>query len=169
MTIDVTQLGFSLLPDFISVEEETMLLTHIETNKVNKSGMNRNSIKRYGSSGPYRGNLISTVIPDHFLFLLDRLVEKARVPVKPNSVAVNEYLAGQMITPHIDSNSSGDVITVLSLMSDATMVFQNAGIKESVELPARSISQMSGEIRYKWQHSIKPVASKRYSIVFRHG
>ena len=169
MKIDVMKLGFSIIPDFISVEEEQMLFPHIDTKKVNKSGKNRNSIRRYGSSGPYRGNLISATIPDHFTFLLDRLVEQKLVPVRPNSVAVNEYLAGQMITPHIDSNSSGDVITVLSLMSDATMIFQLSPFKESVLLPARSISQMSGEIRYKWQHSIKPVESQRYSIVFRHG
>lgn len=57
--------------------------------------------------------------------------------------------------------------TILSLMNEATMVFEKGKTKHSLVLPARSLVQMKDEIREQWLHSILPVKNTRYSIVFR--
>ena len=97
----------------------------------------------------------------------DRLYNDGYVSVKPDSVSINEYLTGQEITYHIDSKESGSVISVLSLLSPATMLFKNKHKTFNVEVLPRMLSQMSGEIRNLWQHAISPVKDTRYSIVFR--
>lgn len=132
-----------------------------------KKTKSRNSIKRFGSDAPYKTNMISDTIPDHFGFLANRLVEKKLLNTVPISVTVNEYLPGQGITAHIDSKTSGPIITILSLLSDATMIFQRRKEKHIIEIPARSIIQMRNEIRDLWTHAILPVKELRYSIVFR--
>lgn len=89
------------------------------------------------------------------------------LPQRPDSITINEYHKGQSISPHVDSKSSGEVISVLSILSEATMVFRKGVSKETVLLNPRSLVQMRGEIRNLWEHSIEPVKSTRYSIVFR--
>ena len=161
--MDLSKIGMSLITDFVSVEEEIVLLQNIEKkNKKNTKG--RNSIKRYGSSLPYPGNIVSKEIPEFLKFLIARLPD-----INPNSVTVNEYLEGQKIPFHIDSPGSGPIIASLSLMNPAAMVFKLDDQEESVSLPARSLIKIQGEARQKWKHSIRPVTQTRYSIVFRHG
>lgn len=163
----IEEKGLNLVLDFISEEEEKILAEKVQKTPKRKT-TSRNSIQRFGSSAPYRSNIISTEIPQHFDYLLDRLVEKNLLLVRPDSVSVNEYQAGQVITPHIDSKSSGPVVSVLSLLSEATMVLSRKGHQsEKVLLPPRSLVQISGEIRNIWKHSIEPVKSLRYSVVFR--
>lgn len=169
MASDLTEKGLTLAKGFIDEREELALLKQIGGGGEKKNTRQRNSIRRYGSVLPYRGNMMSAQIPEHFHFLLDRLVEKGFLDVRPDSVTVNEYMAGQTITPHIDSKSSGEVVSVLSLLSDAVMLFTNGREAVEVPLPPRSLVQMRGEVRHVWQHSIRPVARTRYSVVFRLG
>ncbi len=164
----LNELGFTIIEDFITIEEELMLMQHIKPSPV-RSTLARNSIQRFGSSVPYKGNIISKEIPNHFIFLIDRLMERNLLPVRPDSVSINEYLPNQSISPHIDSQSSGEIISVLSLLSPATMVFSKGKEQMECNLLPRGLSQMKGVIRKEWMHSIKPVKDKRYSIVFRCG
>lgn len=166
--IDYNSLGLSILDDFITKEEESFILSHIEECPA-RSHKHRNSIKRYGSDLPYRSNMISAVIPDHLDIIGEKIFHSAILKSKPNSISINEYLPSQQITPHIDSPSSGDVIVVLSLLSEATMKFSFKEKSFSVQLNPRSLVVMKNEIRKKWMHSILPVENKRYSIVFRCG
>lgn len=154
--------GFSIIRDFISQEEEIHLLEYLY-NAPRKNTKSRNNIQRFGSSLPYKSNMISNEIPKHFNFLLDRIMDNNILDV----ITVNQYLKGQFISPHIDSKTSGSVITILSLLSDVNMIFTLNKQKESVEFPARSLVQLKNDIRNIWQHSIEPVKSTRYSIVFR--
>lgn len=161
-----------MILDFITPEEEANLLQNIQISGSNKKNTkSRNSIRRFGSSDPYKANVLSPHVPEYFNFLLDRLVDKKFVDIRPNSVTINEYMEGQEITAHIDSKTSGEIISVLSLLSDATMGFCRPRRQEKhlVELPNRSLVQMRGVIRHDWQHFILPVKAKRYSIVFRLG
>ena len=159
----------TLVPDFITPDEEKALLATFVAGVVKRT-KGRNSIRRFGSNVPYKGNMVDATVPEPFAFLLDRLVEQGLLKSRPDSVTVNEYLVGQEITPHIDSVTSGEVISVLSLMSDATMYFdRHKHGRHAVHLPARSLVQMRGEIRHDWQHSIAPVKQKRFSMVFRCG
>ena len=161
-------IGLKLILNFITEEEEKTLVEKFPkfTQKTTKG---RNSIQRFGSDLPYKSNIVSKKIPEHLIFLSDRIMEQNLLDVAPNSISINEYCIGQSITPHIDSKTSGKIITILSLLSDATMVFEKNKINQSLVLPARSLVQMSGEIRNEWMHSIKPVENFRYSIVFRCG
>lgn len=162
-------IGLSLIENFISIEEEEFILSKLNKKSNVKKNNNRNSIERYGSSKPYNSNMISNTIPEHFLFLFDRLVDKQYLSEKPNHISINEYLKGQEIAAHIDSKNSGEIISVLSLMNHAIMVFSKKGLKHKVLLPSRSLVQMRDEIRNDWMHAIEPVVDVRYSLVFRKG
>jgi alkylated DNA repair dioxygenase AlkB len=167
--LDYAALGLTLNLAFITPEEEAALIPHVKAAAPDKQRKVpvRNSIRRYGSREPYFDNLVSEVIPEYFFRLCRRLFEHKLVDALPDSVTVNEYYAGQTITPHIDHVDAGPVITILSLASPATMRFSLSGQNFDVELPARSLVQMRNQIRYNWQHEILPVPDLRYSLVFR--
>jgi alkylated DNA repair dioxygenase AlkB len=166
--IDHQQLGLSIIDDFISIEEESSILNIIDDKKDRVAKQKeRNSIKRYGSNVPYPANIVSKTIPDYLENINLKIFESGLIKQKPDSISINEYLKGQEIKPHIDSMTSGEVIIVLSLLSNAIMKFNKKNEFFLVELKARSLVVMRNEIRYKWMHSIFPVENKRYSIVFR--
>lgn len=163
----------TVIEDFISPEEEESLLIDlvagIPTGTKRQKNCVRNVVQRWGSSVPYRNDILGAVIPKHFQFLLDRLVAQKLVGLRPDSVTMNQYLTQQAILAHIDLPEGGEVITVLSLQSPATMLFRYRQTERmfSVPLPPRSLVQMRDEIRYNWTHEILPVADTRYSLVFR--
>lgn len=162
-----------LIEDFISPDEERDLVAIIELGipdvSRRKTGGARNVIQRWGSSIPYRNDIVSDVIPAHFQVLINRLVAQQLVTTAPDSVTLNQYLKKQAIFAHVDAIDGGEVITVLSLKSPAVMQFrhQHTGHMFTVNLPARSLVQISDEIRYNWTHEILPVENTRYSLVFR--
>jgi alkylated DNA repair dioxygenase AlkB len=160
------ELGFLFIPDFITVDEEKMILDSIKKSEAKKKS-DRNSIQRFGSTVPYQSHVVSKTIPEYFNFVLDRIVERNIHDSRPESVSVNEYHVGQAIRPHIDSRGSGEKISVISLLGDAIMVFEKGDEVIKVDLPPRCLSQMSGVVRHEWMHSIEPVKASRYSIVFR--
>jgi alkylated DNA repair protein (DNA oxidative demethylase) len=164
--VDLQAIGFSQILDFITEDEEKYLINSFQKTSP-KSVTTRNSIQRFGSILPYNTHIVSAQIPEHFNFVLDRLVENNLIHRRPDSVSVNEYYKGQIIEPHIDSTSSGPIITVLSLLNEATMTFHHKTTEEKVVLPPRCLIQMKDEIRKNWKHSIDPVPAVRYSVVFR--
>lgn len=161
----------TLLEDFITADEENSLLQALNRSlpdgRVHRKSLTRNAIQRWGSSVPYSDNLIDKQIPAHFDFLLDRLVAQNLVLLRPDSITLNQYLKNQAILAHIDRPDGGSIITVLSLMTPATMVFRRQDRAFTVDLPARSLVQMRDAIRYDWTHEINPVTDTRYSLVFR--
>ena len=169
LPLDVRAL--TLLDEFISTAEEQTLLAHIEagipTGQTRRHSRTRNVIQRWGSPVPYPNDILSDTIPEYFQFLLDRLVAQKLVDRRPDSITLNQYLEKQVIKPHVDLPEGGAVITVLSLLTPATMVFTLAKRAFSVELPPRSLVQLRDEIRYNWNHEILPVRDTRYSLVFR--
>ncbi len=164
--MDYSSIGLTVIHDFITPEEEAAIMSHIKKGeKFNTK--HRNSISRYGSKEPYASNMVSKQIPDFLDELSDKLVVNGLVNVKPNSVTINEYYEGQGIIPHVDSAQSGDVISVLSLVGPAVMVFGRKEESFEVDFPPRMLLQIRDEIRWKWWHSIPIVSENRYSIVFR--
>lgn len=165
-----TALGLSLHPDFITGSEEVELLMFIRLYMPSRARMgvyDRNAIVRFGSSKPYN-DVHSSKIPEVFERQCVKLFEGGHTPKQPDSITINEYYPGQAIKPHVDPNSCGPVITVLSLSTPATMVFTKKNEDNLiVELPPRSLVQMRDAIRYEWQHEIQPVRELRYSMVFR--
>ena len=161
-------LGLIVIPDFITESEEREIVSQLPESRP-KKGSERNSIRRFGSNIPYKNQMESSVIPEYLNRIGQKIFDKGLLDLKPNSISINEYLIGNTIAPHIDSVESGPIITILSLLSDATMVLSNNKEKHSIMVPRFSILQLKDEIRYKWTHEILPVEHKRYSIVFRNG
>lgn len=163
-------LGLALYPEFITESEEIELLMQIRLYmpKSARHGVyDRNAIVRFGSTKPFN-DVRAGKIPAHLDWLCIKLVQAQHTHVKPDSITINEYYPGQAIKPHVDPAQAGPVITVLSLATPATMVFTKQDEDDIVvELPPRSLVQMRNEIRYEWQHEIKPVKELRYSMVFR--
>lgn len=167
MGLSYSELGLDLILDFITINEEILILSSIyKSNKI-RNTKDRNNIQRFGSEIPYKNNIVSKEIPSIFDDISNKLLKENLLEVKPDSITVNEYLKGQEIKPHTDSPASGKVITILSLMSDAKMVFQKSKDFFVLDVPARSLVLMRNEIRNNWNHSISPVDDTRYSIVFR--
>jgi alkylated DNA repair dioxygenase AlkB len=166
--IDLYSLGLVLVENFLTEKEELEIVSNIPESKIIKNS-GRNSIRRYGSNIPYKNQMQSDIIPDYLDNISDKIVKYGLLSIKPNSISINEYLKGNSITAHIDSIQSGSVITILSLLSDATMVFEYKDNIEQVVIPRLSLLQLKNDIRYKWTHAVLPVKNKRYSIVFRNG
>lgn len=162
-----------VIPNFITEEEEMELLSHLRPTYVT-TGMGRNSIRRYGSTLPYAAPIESSKIPEWLMPVNLKVAEEwlpFQVPGRiPDSITINEYHKNQGIDWHIDSATSGPVITVLSLLSDAEMGLQSPDKKQSkILLPQRSLLLLTDEERWKWKHCIYEVAKPRFSIVFRKG
>lgn len=157
--------GLSIVPGFVSGAEETALVDAIGWSR-DIAGIERNQIKRYTDAA----------IPD-FARLCDRLVDRGLVSMRPTSVSVNEYRKGQGIVFHVDTPSSGDVISILGLHSDVIMLFTRGWTSSrpslghaefSLPFPRRALVQIQGECRrLPWLHGIPPVTEDRISIVFR--
>ncbi len=163
---ELQSLGLYYQPNFITSEEEQFILEQIPKSQV-RTCAERNNIWRYGSSVPYSSHMASKTIPKYLEDLCERLVTTERLTLKPDSVTINEYLKNQVIKAHIDSPTSGEIISIISLLSEATINFKFQKQQHSVVLGPRSLVQMQGEIRNKWMHEIFPVQDKRFSIVFR--
>ncbi len=162
------ELGLTIVEDFITEEESNEILNHLKLSDTIK-GNQRNSVKRYGSKKPYSNCVVSKDIPDFLNKISQKIYDKELLGTIPDSITVNEYRKGQFIVPHIDSHSSGLVVTILSLKCPAIMNFILNERKLSVKLNPKSLIQMRRELRYKWQHSINPVENDRFSLVFRQG
>lgn len=148
-------------PDFICCHDEDRLVWNIdaELDGVHeKKRDGRNRILRYGwdysDSKKWLG-LFPTWVP--ITHGLDH-----------DSIAINEYLRGQSISPHVDSHAFGDV-SILSLLADTIMRFTSpTGEVRDFLLPQCSLAVMSGELRNSWQHETLPLeANRRISIVYR--
>jgi alkylated DNA repair dioxygenase AlkB len=150
--------------DFVTKEEEARLISDIKTAMaglpVNPVGRSR--ILRYGWDYDAEQNWLGA-FPVWLLFLSSTLAPF-------NSVSVNQYKPGDSIAHHTDSKDFGEPIQILSLGATAVMAFRRnkcCALPFSLPLPARSLLTLAGEHRWNWTHSVRPVRSLRYSIVFR--
>lgn len=76
---------------------------------------------------------------------------------QPDQVCVQYYPPGAGIPPHVDTHSPYDQLYSLSLGSPIIMQFKNGetGQKVDLDLPPRSMVQMSGDSRLHWTHGIR--------------
>jgi alkylated DNA repair protein (DNA oxidative demethylase) len=85
-------------------------------------------------------------------------------------VLVTTYPPGAGIGWHRDAPPFGEVVGV-SLLGACRMRFQRgqgeARETRMIELAPRSAYVLHGDARWRWQHSIPPTKSARYSITFR--
>lgn len=171
--------GLRVDSDFLSETEEAELLSQIDQGEWNTSISRRT--QHYGYEYNYTNpNVLNEAdpIPDWVTFVLDRLIEREYLKMKPNQLIINEYIPGQGIGPHTDHvKHFADGIVSITLGSAVFMDFTLGNAKESVCLERRSILCMTGEARYRWKHSIaarkvdpSPVGKRgrRVSMTFRY-
>ncbi len=95
-----------------------------------------------------------------------------------NQCIINNYQAGQGISPHIDVKGYGAVIGCYTIASGTTMVFEKGDEKVEVYVKPNSLYIMSGDARYVWRHSMpsrksdevdeeKKERGRRISLTFR--
>lgn len=88
---------------------------------------------------------------------------------------VNEYLPGQEITWHTDSDNFGEHIACFTLGDPEVMEFRIGGLVESITPQAGSFYLMKGGSRWKAQHRMRKKRrgppgghGRRVSVTFRH-
>ena len=149
--------------NILSIEEEIDLLDKLS----NEQGIKTNSriLIRYGNS--VYGNDKLDPIPEYLLDLCNKLINRKVLDALPEDVTINTYYSGDSIPAHIDKIEAGPVITILSLLSEATLILTYGSKKEKIVLPSRSVIQLKGVYRTHWKHSLEKLKQKRISIVFR--
>jgi alkylated DNA repair dioxygenase AlkB len=87
-----------------------------------------------------------------------------------NQAIVNEYIAGESTSKHIDSLMFGEYIASVSLLSQA--IFRMTPKEDTlphhdIVLKPGDLLILMGQARYLWTHQILPVQERRLSITFR--
>ncbi len=166
------------VPDFLSPDEERALLAtceRLDFDEVRMRGQTaRRTARHFGFDYDYEryGRLLpGDPIPDWLLALRERCAELAAVePPELAEVLVQRYPPGAGIGWHRDAPMFGTVVGV-SLRAGCTMRFQRGKGDErrvfALELEPRSAYILAGAARWRWQHSIPPTSSLRYSVTFR--
>jgi alkylated DNA repair dioxygenase AlkB len=160
--------GLSTIPNFITEAEEQFLLQDIDAAPWMDTLQRR--VQHYGYIYDYKRRTIERdmylgKLPDWGQTIAERLWWCGYILQIPDQMIVNEYLAGQGISPHVDCEPCfGDTILSLSLGSGCIMEFTHLESKRKTPLylESRSLLVMSGEARYDWQHGIPARKSDKH-------
>ncbi len=152
--------GLILIENFISEDVEKELVRNID-NQPWLSDLKRR-VQHYGYKYDYKARGVAEDfkvgdIPEFILPISEQLLRESDFNKLPDQVIVNEYQAGQGISPHIDCVPCfEEIIASLSLGSDCFMDFiqPETNQKISILLPCRSLFILEDDARYKWQHGI---------------
>ncbi|XP_022051603.1 alkylated DNA repair protein alkB homolog 8 isoform X2 [Acanthochromis polyacanthus] len=157
--------GLVLVEDFVSPEEEAVLLSAIDWSSTNdditaQKALKHRRVKHYGFEFRYDNNNVDkdkplpAGLPEECLPVLERCVSSEHISMMPDQLTVNQYESGQGIPPHVDTHSAfEDTILSLSLGAKTVMDFRHPdGRVVAVVLPGRSLLVMKGESRYLWTH-----------------
>lgn len=167
--------GLVYRPDFITESEEEVLLAMLE--KLPLSRM-RYEIRDIGESvlTKRRATWFSTrsgeALPRWLEPLRARIAKWLDVSKKRlTSALVNEYTPGTGIGWHRDNEDIEHVVGI-SLGGWCTMRWRPYAVEKksdiiALELEPRSAYIMQKEIRWRWQHSVMPTKTRRFSITFR--
>ncbi len=170
--------GLYYYPNFLSLKEEDTLLHFIESLTYQKVRIHGQDAKRtvvhYGYTYDYQAVSLVPGVP--FPKLITDLSEKCAIlaEIPTDSIVqclISNYPAGSTIGWHRDKFIFGPKVIGISLQSSCSMRFQRTEnakryVFEQI-LEPRSAYILSGQARYKWEHSIPAVPAKRYSITFR--
>ena len=170
--------GFVYAPEFLNAEDERLLLEQIHllpfTNAQYKEFRAKRRVVSYGGRYDYDANRLdpASPIPEFLHPLRARVASWAgRAPEEFAHALVAEYAEGVQLGWHRDVPDF-ELVAGVSLLSACRMRFRRyppAPREKSlaIDLAPRSAYRMEGEARWGWQHSVPPVPSLRYSIMFR--
>jgi alkylated DNA repair dioxygenase AlkB len=172
--------GLTYRAEFLTPEEESMLLAHIRAAPFQQARYRQFTARRrtvnYGSSYDFQ-HLQSRPEPPIPEFLWELRAKVAQwVGIAPEEFAqslIAEYQPGTPLGWHRDVPDF-EIISGVSLAGHARMRFRpypwSAEKKKEIfalELEPRSAYILRDEARWKWQHSVPPTKELRYSITFR--
>lgn len=170
--------GLILVEDFITAEQEALLVDWIDTQGTWSNALKRRT-QQYGARYDYGKRSVEAdvpPIPEVFKLVIGEMRAKSLL-YDPDQVIVNEYQPGQGIGAHIDHPAKfTDGIASLSLLSPVTMDFTKDAKRVRLVLPRRSLVVLMREARYDWSHGIAAVKTdpvlhterkRRVSLTFR--
>jgi alkylated DNA repair dioxygenase AlkB len=172
--------GFTYKDNFISQEEESILLAQIKAMELHSFNFHGFEAKRqvitfgYDYSFDNKSLTQGLPIPENLQWLIRRVAELISVvPDEIGEVLVTLYPQGSVINWHRDAPPF-DIIAGVSLLSDCVFKLRphdktKQARKSTLSFPVkrRSVYVMRDQARTVWQHSIAPVSSPRYSITLR--
>jgi alkylated DNA repair dioxygenase AlkB len=170
--------GFAYEPQFLSAEDEQLLLGHIRSlplaNAQYKEFRAKRRVVSYGGRYDYVSNELNAADPiPAFLYPLREKVARwaGRAAADFTHALIAEYAQGVQLGWHRDVPDF-ELVVGVSLLSACRMRFRRypPGPREksiALELAPRSVYRMAGEARWGWQHSVPPVPALRYSVTFR--
>lgn len=175
--------GVSVIEDFISSDDEQLLVSVIDTRKPwvpsqegrakQDYGPKISFLKRKASVGNFGG------FPDFAVNLFNAMI--ARHPdlmqgFVPVEFCILEYTPerGSYIRPHFDDKWIwGDRLITVNLLSETCLrlsrEFRIPPYEIVIRMPARSLVVIQGEARYDWHHSINKydIKSRRIAMTWR--
>ncbi len=173
--------GLRYVPDFISADEERVLLAHVDAQPWLADLKRR--VQHYGYKYDYKARTIQRsmflgAVPAAFATVAATARAQGLLPHDPDQVIVNEYQPGQGIAAHIDCVPCfDDHIMTVSLGGACTMdlvATSERGIQHALPLAPRSALILSGPARYEWLHGIRGRKSdegvartRRVSLTYR--
>lgn len=169
--------GFSLGSDFITGDEEEGLIEQIGALALSPFQFGEFEGKRRVASFGWHYDHSEQKLkeaspaPDWLTPLAHRVEQSFRLGNGAiQHILCTEYDEGAGIGWHRDKPHF-DVVFGLSLAASCRFRFRRkagaAWTRLSFDVAPRSLYTISGESRYVWEHSIPPVAARRYSITFR--
>lgn len=154
--------GLYIIPEFLSKEEESVLLKKIKRNDW-LDDLKR-QVQHYGYKYDYKTTKVDKIkekLPEWSLDpIIKRAIKKGLIKEMPDQLIINKYEPGEGIGAHTDSNVFGDTIISTSLQSPTT--FEYVGRKDTpylgkkylLWLEPRSLLIMQGDARWKFTHSM---------------
>jgi alkylated DNA repair dioxygenase AlkB len=172
--------GMLYVPDFITEKEEAELLSIIASLPLQEAKYKAFTAKRriisYGGTYDFSTNELTPAepIPDFLYPLRSRVAQWAEVPESHFTHAlIAEYRTGTQLGWHRDVPEF-EIISGVSLGGQCRMRLRPYPAPQdkrtaafSIDLAPRSAYIMRDEARWRWQHSIPPTKTLRYSITFR--
>jgi alkylated DNA repair dioxygenase AlkB len=176
--------GLVYQPQFLSKAEEQALLAEIAQLPFREARFRQYTARRrvvhfHANAGAATADeydddgFSSGPLPPFLVDLQARVRQQLNLGAVPFFHAlVSEYRPGTPIGWHRDKPAYGIVVGV-SLAGPGRMRFRPFDVPAQrsrlvqLELEPRSIYVMQGDIRWRWQHSMLPTRSLRYSITFR--
>lgn len=148
--------GLKYIQDYITTEQEEALIKIID--EQNWMINLKRRVQHYGYEYDYKSKNVSTkflgALPIWLSRICQNLYNSGIFDTLPDQVIINEYQAGQGISPHIDCIPCfGETICSLSLGSACIMDFIEA-VKIPILLEPRSLICIKGDARFKWKHGI---------------
>jgi alkylated DNA repair dioxygenase AlkB len=172
--------GFEYFPEYLTPDEEAMLIQAIAQHELHAFMFQGYEAKRKVASFGYDYNFTNRSltkgkdIPEIFQPLLNRIARQLSIESKYFSeLLLTEYPPGAVINWHRDAFPF-EVIAGISLLSDCKFRLRPHDKSKqtrrsiiSIPVRRRSLYIIQGAARSEWEHSIAPVSTTRYSITLR--